>query len=68
MSSYDRSVEPDELDPQGRIGEALDGILDKATLNVLLKEVLAITKQARGWCSNCKRARQRSNAASECKT
>ena len=35
---------------------ALDGLLDKATLNALLAEVLAITKVGRGWCSDCKKA------------
>jgi len=35
---------------------ALDGLLDNATLNALLAEVLAITKVGRGWCSDCKKA------------
>ena len=51
--------ETDEiLDARGRIEEALDGLLDKETLAVLLTEVLAIKKQARGWCPNCKKAVQ----------
>jgi hypothetical protein len=44
------------LDARGRIEEARDGVLDRGTLDVLLKEVLAVTKQARGWCPNCKKA------------
>ena len=43
------------LDARGRIEEALDGVLDRETLDVLLKEVLAVTKHARGWCPNCKK-------------
>jgi hypothetical protein len=37
------------LDARGRIEEAQNGVLDGETRDVLLKEVLAVTKQARGW-------------------
>ena len=46
----------ENLDARGRIEEALDGLLDRETLNVLVKEVLAVTKQSRGWCPNCNKA------------
>jgi hypothetical protein len=46
------------LDARGRIEEALDGVVDRGRLDVLLKELLAVTKQARGWCPNCKKAVQ----------
>ena len=36
----------------------LDGLLGRETLNVLLKEVLAISKGARGWCGSCKKGVQ----------
>jgi hypothetical protein len=36
--------------------QALNEKLDPAMLNRLLDEVLAITKQARGWCTHCKKA------------
>ena len=54
----DHEHDEDSLDARGRIEEALDGLLDRETLNVLLKEVLAVTKQARGWCPTCKKAVQ----------
>lgn len=43
-------------DARQRIEESLEGSLDRETLDALLKEVLAIRKQARGWCPNCKKA------------
>jgi hypothetical protein len=36
--------------------QALNGKLTPAKLDTLLDEVLAITKQARGWCTQCKKA------------
>ncbi len=53
-----RGEAAESLDARGRIEEALDGVLDRETLDVLLKEGLAVTKQARGWCPNCKKAVQ----------
>ena len=50
--------ENEALDARGRIEVALDGVLDRETLDVLLKEVLAVSEQARGWCPNCKKAVQ----------
>ena len=62
MTDHDHedSEDPEDEGPdaRARIAESLDGLLDKETLGVLLKEVLAVTKQARGWCPNCKKAVQ----------
>lgn len=52
----DEDVTPEGSSARQRIEESLQGILDKETLDVLLREVLAITKSSRGWCSTCKRA------------
>ena len=52
--------EPELLseDARKRIESTLEDFLDKETLSTLVREVLAITKQARGWCPNCKKAVQ----------
>jgi hypothetical protein len=57
MTDHDHEAS-DSLDARSRIEEVLDGLSDKATLDVRLKEALAVTKQARGWCPNCKKAVQ----------
>ena len=43
-------------DARSRIQSSLEGVLDKATLDSLLTEVLAIKRQARGWCKECSKA------------
>lgn len=43
-------------DARDQIGAALSGALTPEQLEVLMTEVLAITKQGRGWCPTCKKS------------
>lgn len=43
-------------DTRSQIGDALAGKLTDAQLEVLMDQVLAIEKGARGWCPNCNKA------------
>jgi hypothetical protein len=45
MTDHEESND-ESLDARGRIEEALDGVLDRATLDVLLQEVLASLRHA----------------------
>ena len=45
-------------DTRSQIGEALQGKLTDDQLKTLMDEVLAIKKQARGWCKHCNGAVQ----------
>ena len=45
-------------DLRADIASALDGWLSPEQLALLLDEILAIKKGARGWCPNCKKAVQ----------
>lgn len=55
-------MEEEPVTPEGsssarqRIEASLEGLLDRETLDLLLREVLAITKSARGWCGTCGKA------------
>lgn len=42
-------------DVRGDIGAALAGKMTQQQIDLLLNEVLAITKHARGWCPSCKK-------------
>ena len=42
-------------DARSRTREALNGKLTPEKLDVLVDEVLAVTKKARGWCPECKK-------------
>lgn len=43
-------------DVRTQIGSALEGKLTQEQLDTLMNEVLAITKNSRGWCSTCKKS------------
>lgn len=43
-------------DVRDRIRQGLDARLDEPQLDALFGEVLALKKQARGWCKECKHA------------
>lgn len=43
-------------DTRSQIGDALSGKLTEEQLTLLMDEVLAIEKGARGWCPNCNKA------------
>lgn len=43
-------------DAREAIRKALDSKFDAELVNQLLENVLAIEKQARGWCPNCKKS------------
>ncbi len=45
-------------DTRSQIGDALAGKLTEEQLRLLMDEVLAIKKGARGWCPTCNRAVQ----------
>ena len=42
-------------DARSEIGSALESKLTPEQIKILLDEILAITKSARGWCPNCKK-------------
>ena len=42
-------------DARSEIGDALNGKLDAEQVKLLMDEVLAITKKARGWCPECQK-------------
>lgn len=42
-------------DARSEIGKALESRLSPEQIEMLLNEILAIKKQARGWCSKCKK-------------
>ena len=43
-------------DARSRIGSALEDKLTPEQIRLLLDEILAIQKQGRGWCPNCRKA------------
>ena len=43
-------------DARSQIGDALNGKLTAEQVKLLMDEILAITKQARGWCKTCGKA------------
>jgi hypothetical protein len=42
-------------DVRTALGAALNGMLSEEQLTVLVTEVLAVTKQGKGWCPSCRR-------------
>ena len=42
-------------DARSRIGSALEDKLTEEQLSLLLNEILAVKKQTRGWCPNCRK-------------
>lgn len=47
---------PEGSSARQRIEESLENVLDRETLDLLLKEVLAGEKPIRTWCPSCKKA------------